>query len=94
MSNLRFANDIVLMSSSVRELSDMIKQLNNASKKIAKTKIISNTEEPIHIDGTKLEKLVEYIYLGHTIKIGKENQTAEIRRRISLGRVQKNELFI
>ncbi|XP_044767130.1 uncharacterized protein LOC123323016 [Coccinella septempunctata] len=90
LSHLRFADDIVIISSSMQELSEMIKQLNEASKRIglkmniAKTKIISNTEETIHVDGTKLENVKEYVYLGHAIKIGKENQTAEIKRRIRL----------
>lgn len=90
LHHLRFADDIVLISSDVHELSNMLEQLNNASKKIglkmniAKTKIISNTKEQIYIDGTKLENVEEYIYLGHVIKIGKENQTAEIKRRIKL----------
>lgn len=90
LNHLRFADDIVLISNNRHELSDMVKQLNDASKKvglkmnISKTKIISNNEEHILIDGIELENVEEYIYLGHTIKIGKENQSAEIRRRIRL----------
>lgn len=90
LNHLRFADDIVLINSNVHELSDMLKQLNDAAREIGlkmnitKTKIISNTEEPIYIDGTQLENVEEYIYLGHAIKIGKENQTAEIKRRIRL----------
>jgi len=44
---------------------------------LSKTKIISDTEGIVTIDGTTLEN----VYLGHTIKTGKENQTAEIKRR-------------
>lgn len=71
----------------------MLKQLNDASKNvglkmnISKTKTISNTTEHLYIDDMKLENVEEYIYLGHTIRIGKENQTAEIIRRIRLTRM-------
>lgn len=30
-----------------------------------------------------LDNISEYIYLGHKIQLGKENQTAEISRRVS-----------
>lgn len=90
LSHLRFADDIVLMSSDIQELNDMIRQLNDASKNvglemnISKTKMISNTKERVYIDGKEIEKVEEYVYLGHTIRVGKENQTAEIGRRIRL----------
>lgn len=68
----------------------MIQQLNEASKSIglqmnlAKTKIMGEENQVIQIDGTVLENVTEYVYLGHTLKLGKENQTAELRRRITL----------
>jgi len=38
----------------------------------------------INIDDQIVENVKEYVYLGHTIKLGKENQTAEITRRVRL----------
>lgn len=38
----------------------------------------------ISINNKKLENANEYVYLGHTIKLNKENQKAEISRRIGL----------
>lgn len=70
----------------------MIQELQVASKKVGlqmnmnKTKIITKTGENmnININGTKLEQVEEYIYLGQRIKLNKENQDTEIRRRIKL----------
>lgn len=88
LNNLRFADDIVLINSDINELRSMIQQLNNASKKVGlamninKTKIMSSNNDPITIDNERLETVEEYVYLGHAVKLGKENQTREIRRRI------------
>ncbi|XP_030766839.1 uncharacterized protein LOC115890677 [Sitophilus oryzae] len=51
-----------------------------------KTKIITNTDENIttRINQEKIERVEEYIYLGQMIKLKKENQTAEIKRRVRL----------
>lgn len=38
----------------------------------------------IEIDQQVLENVAEYDYLGHLIKLDKENQTAKITRRIGL----------
>lgn len=90
LNHLRFADDIVLVSGNLQELSVMLTQLNDALRKVGlkmnipKTKIINNTTEHIYIDGTRLENVEEYIYLGHSIRVGKENQTAELKRRIRL----------
>ncbi|XP_044755023.1 uncharacterized protein LOC123313977 [Coccinella septempunctata] len=79
LNHLRFADDIVLISGNLQELSVMLNELNDALRKvglkmnISKTKIIGNTTEHIYIDGTR-----------HSIRIGKENQTAELKRRIRL----------
>ena len=90
LNNLRFADDIVLISSDVSELGEMIEQLNNAAKKVglrknlSKAKIISDTTTDIIIKYRVVENVNEYVYLGHAIKLGKKKQTAEINRRIGL----------
>lgn len=91
LSNLRFADDIVLLSNNKQELEEMIEELNDEGKKkglsmnIEKTKIISKEEdEPkIEIDGKKIEVVKELVYLGQKVTI--KNKTAEeIERRITI----------
>lgn len=92
MSNLRYADDVILTAATFEELQIMIKELEEASRKVGlkmnmkKTKIMTNTQEDrnVRIDNCILEKVNEYIYLGQILKLGKDNQTAEIQRRIRL----------
>lgn len=90
LNHLRFADDIVLLSTDTQELNTMLNQLNEQSKQIglkmnlSKTKIMSNNECNITIDNVTIENVDHYIYLGHKIKLGKENQNVEIKRRIQL----------
>lgn len=89
LNNLRFADDIVLLSNNISELKNM-EQLNNATKKVGlkmnlnKIQIMSNNQEIIEIDNYIINATDQYLYLGHAIRIGKENQSAEISRRIGL----------
>ena len=72
----------------------MLLQLNAESQKVglkmnlSKTKIMTNIEEQSE-DREKGDRVIEvvesYIYLGHCIKLGLLNQTAEVKRRIGLG---------
>ena len=71
LNNLRFADDIVLISSDVSELGEMLEQLNNASKKVglrmnlSKTKKISDTTTDIIIEHWIVKNDNEYVYLSH-----------------------------
>lgn len=51
---------------------------------IRKTKIMSTDNIDVIIENQPIEVVNEYNYLGHIIKLGKENQTAEINRRTGL----------
>lgn len=90
LSHLRYADDVVLISSSAAELQMMVDDLNRVTKRIGlqmnlqKTKVLSHENISITVDGVSLEKVDEYIYLGHKIKLGRENQNEEISRRIGL----------
>lgn len=90
LNHLRFADDIVLISTDIGELNAMMHDLNEKSKEIglkmnlSKTKVMTNTQNIITVDNTIIEKVEQYVYLGHIIKNGKENQLAEIKRRIKL----------
>ena len=90
LNHLRFADDIVLISSDIHELAEMTKELNQASKQVGlkmniqKTKIMSEVNIDVTIDNQQIENVSQYVYLGHNITLGKENQRAEITRRIAL----------
>lgn len=68
----------------------MLQEFRKASRAVGlrmnlqKTKIMSPTNILVTIDNHTLEVVEEYVYLGHNIKLGKNNQTAEITRRIGL----------
>ena len=93
LSHLRFADDIVLIAVDLDQAQVMLQQLNDESSKIglkmnlSKTKIMTNIDDDrdIKIGDTVIERVDNYIYLGHKLKLGLDNQTAEIRRRIGLG---------
>ena len=93
LNNLRFADDIVLMSESGEELQMMLGDLNRESRKIGlkmnmgKTKVMFNenaVREEIRIMNEPLEIVNEYTYLGQTVSSTPGHET-EIKRRISMG---------
>lgn len=47
---------------------------------------MTNSEQPLNItlDEEEIEHVTSYTYLGHNIKIGKENQGVETNRRVTL----------
>jgi hypothetical protein len=90
LSNLRFADDIVIFAKSTTELQSMMTGLNTRSKEMGllmnptKTKINSNpTETPIIIDDTPIENCKEYNYLGQITRLTR-NRDKSLQRRISL----------
>lgn len=91
LNHLRYADDIVIIAATSEELQDMLIQLHQESRKVGlkmnmtKTKIMSDEDNPVVIENQTIENVSEYIYLGHTIKLGRENQIAELARRIKLG---------
>ena len=93
LNNLRFADDIVLLSESADELQQLINDLNRESLKVGlkmnkkKTKVMFNSRVPlkqIHVQGEALEVVDRYIYLGQLVQTGTSSEQ-EIKRRISLG---------
>lgn len=88
LSNLRFADDIVLFAKSATELQEMLAELNTKSAiaglqmNPTKTKAMTNhIETPIIIDDTPIHYCSEYIYLGQAVSLT-ENGDNEIQRRI------------
>lgn len=90
IDRLRLADDIVLISKDPEELKEMIQQLNEASisirlkMNINKTKILSPTYIQLTLSSEAIENVEEYIYLGHAIKLGKDNQKLATARRIGI----------
>lgn len=87
LNHLRFADNIILVSAYIEEPKKM-QDLKGMKRELKmnhhKTKIMSNTQNDITIDNASLQNTSQHIYLGHTIKIVKENKNAEIRRCIQL----------
>lgn len=38
----------------------------------------------VEVDGQNIEKVNAFIYLGHALRTGRDNQTAELKRRIRI----------
>jgi hypothetical protein len=84
LSNLRFADDIVIFAKSTTELQEMMTELNTRSKEMGllmnqtNTKIITNsTETSIIIEGTPIQYCKEYNYLGQTTSITRKRNSKE-----------------
>ncbi|KAL6417186.1 hypothetical protein ACFW04_014615 [Cataglyphis niger] len=78
LSHLRFADDIVLISDSLDEASEMLNRLNIASCKVD---LKINLEKIQLMTNLYIEQDHKYKYLGHEICIRRDNQTTEELKR-------------
>lgn len=90
LNHLRFADDIVVIAETAKDLEEMMTSLDCESSKIGlemnagKTKIITNNRErPIAIKGNNIEYVSEYIYLGKQISFKTSSNEEEVTRRIN-----------
>ena len=97
LTNLRFADDVLLFASSKEQLQKMLSEFNKSTEKVGlrihpeKTKILSNqsnqssdTKKKIEVDDIRVEILTRgesARYLGQTITF-LQQETTEIRNRI------------
>ena len=88
LTNLRFADDIVLFSTSSSELEEMLQDLSTASLEVglsmnrSKTQIMTNsTKRRVAVDGHALQYVDEYTYLGQIVSFN-NRQDKEVERRI------------
>ena len=88
LTNLRFADDIILFSTNAEELQEMICALSNECSKCGleansdKTKLMTNTNKcPIFLNGSELEYVSSYQYLGQIVNF--KGQDEEIEKRIT-----------
>lgn len=92
LNHLRFADDIVLISDCVNKAQEMLQKLNATSEQmglkinISKTQVMTNLVigGGIYINQYQIEETTAYKYLGHEIRISRDNQTCELNRRIGL----------
>lgn len=90
LTNLRFADDVILFAKTAKDLGHMMEELSNTCQKagltvnISKTKIMTNyLELPIIFNQKHVDYVQEYIYLGQLVSFMKSGER-EIIRRISL----------
>lgn len=90
LNNLRFADDVVLVSDNITDLEIMLKELNEKSKLAGlkmnkeKTNILSkNPDLSIEIDDFKIPNINETIYLGQLISF-ENKMKKELNRRVAL----------
>ncbi|EYB82909.1 hypothetical protein Y032_0347g3154 [Ancylostoma ceylanicum] len=90
LSNLRFADDIVLFSRSTEEAQAMLNELNEVGKKIGlrmnrtKTKFMKNAfcdGERIELEGTQIAETMSYVYLGRSLNMENDLKEELGRRR-------------
>ena len=90
LSNLRFADDIVLFSSSITEAETMLKELNEVGKKIGlrinrkKTRFMKNTlceDAEMHLEGTPIMESFSCVYLGRSMNMENDLREELNRRR-------------
>lgn len=86
IENLRFTDDLVLITDNCKEVKEMLNEPDLASRhvelniNIRKTKLMTNlvAGENIWVNNWKSEQVYSYKYLGHGIRLGRDNQTCEI----------------
>ena len=92
LTDLRFADDVAFITTSVKDMEVLLNDLNRESKKVGlkihkgKTKYMTNyqTKDRIVIENEEIEKVDQYKYLGQTVKL--ENHTREeVMIRIKAG---------
>lgn len=91
LSNLRFADDVVLISKSASKMEKMLQELAEVCEEDglvinrSKTKLLTNAQKvPICLREERLEYDEETIYLGQTISFENRNGK-EVERRIKIG---------
>ena len=90
LSHLRFADDIVLITSTPRDASEMIASLDRESRRcglqmnLSKTKVMRNRfadDSVVNVGATTLEDVSEYVYLGRLLNPSNELKPELCRRK-------------
>ena len=101
LSNLRFADDIVLFSSSITEAETMLKELNEVGNKIGlrinrkKTQFMKNAlceDAGMEFEGTPITETSSYVYLGRSMNMENDlREELDRRRRAAWARLRASE---
>ncbi|CAH2261616.1 jg13673 [Pararge aegeria aegeria] len=87
------ADDVVTMAQTMGDLNTMLNGLTRVSQQVglrtnmSKTKIMSNVHvplQPVIVESTALDIVDEYVYLRHTIQLGRSNFKKKVTRRMQL----------
>ncbi|KAK6726501.1 hypothetical protein RB195_004682 [Necator americanus] len=86
LSNLRFADDIVLFSSSTNEAETMLNELNEAGLRInrKKTQFMKNAhceDGGVQLEGSQIVETPSYVYLGRSMNM-ENDLKEELNRRM------------
>ncbi|KAK6729267.1 hypothetical protein RB195_006362 [Necator americanus] len=90
LSNIRFADDIVLFSSSTNEAETMLNELNEAGKRIGlrinrkKTQFMKNAyceDGGVQLEGSQIVETPSYVYLGRSMNM-ENDLNEELNRRM------------
>ena len=92
LTNLRFADDVALMTSETTEMEENLNKLNAKSKELGlkmhkgKTKYMTNyvNNQKIYIENEEIEQVKDYKYLGQTTHL-KDTTKEEVACRIRAG---------
>ena len=96
MNNLRYADDVVLITGSMQELQELVNRVVSKSEKaglflnVDKTKVMKietdvPNDESLLINGETVEEINHYNYIGATITATYDD-SKEIRKRISIAK--------
>jgi hypothetical protein len=92
ISNLRFADDTTLLSSSLEQLREMLERVKKESEKaglylnIKKTKMMSNIDgAELKLNEDVVERVENFVFLGSRINM-ETGCRDEIKRRLAMGR--------
>ena len=90
LTNLRFADDVVLFAKNHKKLQNMLQDLSNCSKNAGltmnttKTQVMTNCQPiPIRVHMSDLQYVDEYIYLGQLVDF-QHTMEKEFKRGIAL----------
>ena len=85
LSHLRFADDILICANTPHELQQMLQELadesDNQGLKMnkSKTKVMIETDTPIHFKNTPIENVESYIYLGQRYRTRDKTKTMSFK---------------
>ena len=95
ITNLRYADDVVLIAGSIEELQDLVDRVRLESKKVGlflntkKAKVMkvqqNSSDGGIVIDGETVETVTKFKYLGAIFTSNGDDST-EVKRRICIAR--------